>query len=85
MVNAAYTMVEPYAKNFVDLFAAADKILTDVNVRDMLYNKVGMLFVAIAGVDGDDLNCDVARDEGAFAVYLYDELIEKAWKAITNE
>ena len=78
-------MVEPYAETFVNMFATADKVLNEDNIREMIFNKVGNLFVAIAGVDGDDLNSDTARDEGSYAFFLYDELVEKKWKAITGE
>ena len=85
LAKTACVLVEPYATTFVDLFAKVDKIIYDVNVRQELYNNVGQLFVAVAGIDGDDVSSDVARNEGSYAFFLYDTLVEKKWKEVTGE
>jgi hypothetical protein len=41
----------------------------------LLYDAVGTMFVAIAGIDGDDIDTDTAREEGAENQSAFQELV----------
>ena len=82
---AATAIVDKYAEAFVKLFATVDKILTDVDLLAMLKEKVGIMLIGITGIDGDDIESDVATNEGGIAFAAFEVLVTQKWKEITGE
>ena len=82
---ASTAVVEPYAKAFVEIFATVDKILTEVNLLEDLTSKVGILFVGLTAIDGDDVESEIATEEGSMAFAAFSILVTEKWKEITGE
>jgi hypothetical protein len=82
---ASTAVVEPYAKAFVEIFATVDKILTEVNLLEDLTSKVGILFVGLTAIDGDDIESEIATEEGSMAFAAFSILVTEKWKEITGE
>jgi hypothetical protein len=82
---ASTAVVEPYAKAFVEIFATVDKILTEVDLLEDLTSKVGILFVGLTAIDGDDIESEIATEEGSMAFAAFSILVTEKWKEITGE
>lgn len=78
-------LIKDYADAFVRVFATVDKILTEVDLLAVLNEKVMSIFVAIAGVDGDDLKAEVVKEETVRAAAIYKALVVDLWREITKE
>lgn len=78
-------IVKDYADVFVKVFATVDKALTEVDLLAVLNEKVVSLFIALSGVDGDDLKDETSKKEAARAVAIYKALVIDLWKEITGE
>lgn len=73
-------VVDPYAETFAGIFGIVDKVVTEKDYMNLLYDAVGTMFVALAGIDGDDIDTDVAREEGCLAFAIYDTMVNDKWK-----
>lgn len=82
---ASVAVVEKYADAFVNIFATVDKVITDVDFLQLLTDKVGMMFVALTGIDGDDIEAEITNTEGNMAFAAFHVLVVEKWKAITGE
>ncbi len=82
---AATAAVQPYAEEFVKIFATVDKILTEVDLLADLSEKVGLMLVGLTGIDGDDIESGIATEEGSIAFATFNMLVVEKWKEITGE
>ena len=70
---------------FVKLFATVDKVLTEVDFLELLLERAVFIFVALAGVDGDDYESEIVKTETAWAGATLRVLLVDTWREITGE
>ena len=85
LAQISAAIVDPYAETFAGMFGIVDKVVTEKDYMALLYDAVGTMFVAIAGIDGDDIDTDTAREEGCLAFAIYDVMVNDKWKKAMEE
>lgn len=70
---------------FVKLFATVDKVLTEVDFLELLLERAVFIFVALAGVDGDDYESEIVKAETAWAGATFKVLLMDTWREVTGE
>ncbi len=78
-------VVKDYADVFVRIFATVDKALIEVDLLRVLNEKVMTIFIALSGVDGDDLQSPVTKEETIRGAVIYNALVVDLWREITGE
>lgn len=81
----AAAVVDKYAEEFVSFFAIVDKVITEKDYMNLLYELVALIIVGFVGYDGDDNESEKANNEGSFALAIFEELVIKKWKAAIEE
>lgn len=83
LISAA--VVVDYADMFTKIFATVDKILKDTDLLSLINERVYAMFIALSGIDGDELKDDIAKKETVRSVIIYNALVADKWKEITGE
>ena len=83
LISAA--VVADYADMFTKIFATVDKILKDTDLLSLINERVYAMFIALSGIDGDELKDDIAKKETVRSVIIYNALVADKWKEITGE
>jgi len=83
--SLAVKIVEPAVSGFVGVMALVDKIVTEKDYMQLLYDRVGQMLVVLSGIDGDDLDSNEANAENRVSYNIYNQIVNDAWKREMNK
>ena len=74
------SLVSQHATSFAKLFGLMDKVMEKTDLLQVLNERVFALFVALSGVDGEDLGAQGVKAESTRALIIYNKLVIEEWK-----